>query len=198
MVMSSSASRISRIASSAYHALLFASLCAVANAGCDCGYTVENTSSHEISMPFTSLIETDFLHLPNMTSTYQTDWLPQNYTITPELARGPYGKNASTSNVVTNPLKSKYDWAGNGVVGGDAGLQLIARGQTGPKGGLVGMAEIVSNRSDILYGSFRAGIRTTGVNGTCGAFFWVSMLLCPSHTQDSCHGLALLACYGPR
>lgn len=35
------------------------------------------------------------------------------------------------------------------------------------------MAEIVTNRSDIMYGSFRAGMKIAAVNGTCGAFFWV-------------------------
>jgi len=35
-------------------------------------------------------------------------------------------------------------------------------------------AEIVSTRTDITYGSFRASIKVSDVPGTCQAFFWVS------------------------
>ena len=142
-------------------AVLFAAL---VRSDCECGYTVNSTL-------YTDLIETDFLHLQNITT--DTDWQGQDYTVSAELARGPYGKNASTSNIVGNPLKSQYDWAGDGVNGGDAGLQLIVRGGTPEKGGLIPMAELVTSRDDMLYGSFRAGIKITNVNGTCSAFFWV-------------------------
>lgn len=131
-------------------------------ADCECGYTVN-------SALYTDIIETDFLHLANITN--DTDWQPQNYTVTPELARGPFGKNASISNVVANPLKSQYDWAGDGVNGGDAGLQLFVRGGV-PQDGLIPMAELATARIDMLYGSFRAGMKVTGTPGTCGAFFW--------------------------
>ena len=132
-------------------------------ADCECGYTVN-------SALYTDLIETDFLHLTNITT--DTDWQPQNYTVTPEDARGPYGKNASITNVVVNPLNSQYDWAGDGVNGGDAGLQLLVRGGV-PQDGLVPMAEVASARTDVFFGSFRAGMKVTGTPGTCGAFFWV-------------------------
>ena len=132
-------------------------------ANCECGYTVDSSL-------YTDLIETDFLHLANITN--DTDWQPQNYTVTPELARGPYGKNALVSNVVANPLKSQYDWAGDGVNGGDAGLQLFVRGGI-PHDGLIPMAEVATSRIDMLYGSFRAGMKATGTPGTCGAYFWV-------------------------
>ena len=132
-------------------------------ADCECGYTVNSTL-------YTDLLETDFLHLANTTS--DTDWQPQDYTVTAELSRGPYGKNASVANVVANPLKSQYDWAGNGVNGGDAGLQLFVRGGV-PQDGLIPIAEVVTTRTDMFYGSFRAGMKTTGTPGTCGAFFWV-------------------------
>lgn len=132
-------------------------------ADCECGYTVNSTL-------YTDLLETDFLHLANITS--DADWQPQDYTVTPKLARGPYGKNASVSNVVANPLKSQYDWAGDGVNGGDAGLQLFVRGGV-PQDELIPIAEVATARTDMLYGSFRAGMKATGTPGTCGAFFWV-------------------------
>ena len=135
----------------------------IVRADCECGYTLNSTL-------YIDLIETDFLHLANITG--DPTWQPQNYTVTPELARGPYGKNTSVTNVVANPLKSQYDWAGNGINGGDAGLQLFVRGGV-PKDGLIPIAELATERADIFYGSFRAGMKVTGTPGTCGAFFWV-------------------------
>lgn len=142
-------------------ATLFASF---VRADCECGYTVNSTL-------YTDLIESDFLHLKNITS--DTDWLRQKYQVTADVARGPYGKDAQLDNVVANPLANQYDWSGDGVNGGDAGVQLIVRGGDPGKGKLIPMAELVTNRTDIHYGSFRAGMKTTAVNGTCGAFFWV-------------------------
>ena len=139
-------------------------LATLVQADCECGYVVNSTL-------YTDLLETDFLHLNNITN--NTDWQAQKYQITPALARGPYGKDASPNNVVPNPLANHDDWAGNGINGGDAGLQMVVKGGVLPKGGMIPMAEIVSNRTDLLYGSFRVGMRLTATNGTCGAFFWV-------------------------
>lgn len=132
---------------------------------CVCGYTLDTTLC-------TDLLETDFLHLANIT--VDTDWQPQNYTVSPVDARGPYGKNASLSNVLANPLKSQYDWAGEGVNGGDAGLQLFVRGGI-PSDGLIPMAELATSRADLMYGTFRVGMKVTKTSGTCGGFFWVSI-----------------------
>ena len=145
-------------------------------ADCECGYTVNSTL-------YTDLIETDFLHLASITT--NTDWQPQNYTVTPALARGPYGKNASLSDIIANPLKSKYDWAGDGVNGGDAGLQLYVRGGV-PLDGLIPMAELVSTRNDILYGTYRVGMKITPIVGTCGAFFWVRFQDVTVNTANDC------------
>jgi len=103
---------IMRLAFSGLFPLIYSGL---VNGNCECGYTVNTTL-------YTDLIETDFLHLANITT--NTDWQPQNYSVTSQLARGPFGKNASVADVVANPLKSMDDWAGNGQNGGDAGLQL--------------------------------------------------------------------------
>ncbi|MCJ1252184.1 hypothetical protein MMC30_009424 [Trapelia coarctata] len=135
---------------------------AVVEANCECGYSVSSTL-------YTELLETDFLHLPNIT--IDTDWAPQNYTVKPEAARGPYGKNASIRNVVSNPLQNKNAWTGDGLSGRDAGLQLWVRGGV-PQNGLIPMAELASARADILYGSFRVAMKLTSIPGTCAAFFW--------------------------
>lgn len=142
----------------------FSTLFVLVRANCECGYTVNSTL-------YTDLIESDFLHLQNISN--NTDWLRQEYQVAAEPARGPYGKSAQLNNVVTNPVKNQYDWSGDGINGGDAGIQLIVRGGDPGKGNLIPMAEMVTNRTDILFGSFRAGIKIAGVNGTCGAFFWV-------------------------
>ncbi|KAL8986674.1 MAG: hypothetical protein Q9177_004053 [Variospora cf. flavescens] len=140
-------------------ALLFASS---ASADCECGYVVNGTL-------YTELSESDFLHLKN---TNQSGWLPQEYQISSDVARGPFGKDASPRQVIFNPLKSRYDWAGDGILGGDAGAQIIVRAGDPGEGGLIPMGEMATNRTDMLYGSFRAGIKLTDQPGTCGAFFW--------------------------
>ncbi|KAL8995450.1 MAG: hypothetical protein Q9188_006810 [Gyalolechia gomerana] len=143
---------------------LFSSILLISTvrADCECGYTVNGTL-------FTDLTESDFLHIKNIN---ESGWIPQTYTVDPELSRGPYGKDASPDQIVLNPLKSRYDWTGDGIKGGDAGAQILVRGGDPGEGGMIRMGELDTNRTDILYGSFRAGIKLTGLPGTCGAFFW--------------------------
>lgn len=142
------------------------------SAACECGYALPSNASPPQTF-YTDLLETDFLHLKNLST--NTDWSPQNYTVTPAAARGPWGKNASLSNILTNPLASKYDWGSDDVLGG-LELYVTGVGNEGA-GGLVGMAELSSVREDMLYGSFRASVMFTGERGTCGAWFWVRLLL---------------------
>lgn len=149
-------------------ALLFASS---ASADCECGYTVNGTL-------YTDLSESDFLHMNNVN---QSGWLPQKYQTSPEVARGPFGKDASPQQVIFNPLKSRYDWAGEGIHGGDAGVQIIVRAGDPGDGGLIPMGEMATNRTDMLYGTFRAGLKLTGQPGTCGAFFWVCIITLTHH-----------------
>ncbi|KAL8691468.1 MAG: hypothetical protein Q9218_003312 [Villophora microphyllina] len=140
-------------------ALLFAS---TAWANCECGYTVNGTL-------YTELVESDFLHIKELS---QSGWTAQTYTVNPQLSRGAFGKNANPKQIAMNPLKSRYDWAGQGINGGDAGAQVIVRGGKPGKDNMIPMGEIDTNRTDMLYGSFRAGMKLTGSPGTCGAFFW--------------------------
>ncbi|TKA52635.1 hypothetical protein B0A49_12295 [Cryomyces minteri] len=136
-------------------------------AKCACGYSVNATSASAFSV-FTDLLETDFLHVYNLSG--DIGWQRQEYNVTPQVARGTYGKKAELRNVVANPLNSSYDYAGSGALGGDPGLQLWVRGDSSD--GMVGMGEIVAIRTDMLYGSFRVGMKMTAIPGTCGAFFW--------------------------
>jgi len=90
------------------------------------------------------------------TSTPGLAWQAQAYNVTPAAARGPYGKSAQVGNVALNSQSQ--------------GLDLWVRSQVLES--MVPIAEVVTARTDVLYGSFRAGMRTTGTNGTCGAFFF--------------------------
>ncbi|KAF1827057.1 glycoside hydrolase family 16 protein [Dissoconium aciculare CBS 342.82] len=143
----------------------------VSAANCPCGYKLDSPSSGSILL--TEAVETDFLHIGNAAKLDL--WLPQEYRQTAQAANGPLGRSFDVKNVAANPLRDPHSWAGSSVRGGDPGLQLwvnrtLTPGDSG--GSMVHCAEIVMQRGDILYGSFRIGLKTTTVNGTCGAFFF--------------------------
>lgn len=140
-----------------------------ANAACECGYSVNSTSDSSYAV-FTELLENDFLH--TKTDDFSTvGWRPQQYNMTAQAARGPFGKAMEVANVVSNPLKDDNAWAGDAEHGGDAGLELWVRGNHAD--GYVSSAEIVSMRNDSLLGTFRVGMKLSNSSGTCGAFFFV-------------------------
>ncbi|KZF26522.1 glycoside hydrolase family 16 protein [Xylona heveae TC161] len=155
-------------------ALVLISALRVAFADCECGYYC--SSSQNDPIVFTELLESDFLHVQNIT--LDTDWVPQQYNITAEAARGPYGEARQLMNVIENPIKDDYSYSGPTVSGGDPGLRLYVRkfepeqAADGQSERLVGTAEVASQRDDILYGSFRIAMKLSGTPGTCGAFFW--------------------------
>jgi hypothetical protein len=148
--------------------LLLGTFTSHVNADCECGYSYALNST---SFVFTDLLESDFFHLANIST--NTDWRRQEYNISATRARGPYGESAQITQVISNPLVNNSLYSGPSVLGGDAGLQLHVQGGV-PKDGLVPIAELNSVRQDMLWGSYRAGIKLTGTPGTCGAFFWVS------------------------
>jgi hypothetical protein len=139
-------------------------------ANCQCGYqmTIDNASEPSL---FTDLIETDFLHLPNIS--LDTDWRRQEFPVTAAAGRGPYGMNFTIQNVVSNPILNASNWSGPGEFGGDPGLQLSVGGGI-PANGYIQVAEIDSTREDLLWGTYRAAMKLTLVPGTCSAFFWVA------------------------
>ncbi|KAI9713073.1 MAG: hypothetical protein M1820_001058 [Bogoriella megaspora] len=136
---------------------------------CSCGYSVNSTNSSSFAV-FTSVLETDFLHLISLPTT-DPNWQTQAYNVSSAAARGPYGKIAEVGNVIMNPIPDRNLWEGEGVHREDPGLQLWVRaGQS--DGGMIGMGEITSARRDMQFGSFRVGMKMSNVSGTCGAFFW--------------------------
>lgn len=145
----------------------------VSAANCPCGYKLNSPSSGSVLL--TEAVETDFLHIGNAGKLDL--WLPQEYKQTPQAANGPLGRSFDVKNVAANPLRDAQSWAGPGVHGGDPGLQLwvnstLTPGDSSSSGSMIHSAEIVMQRGDLLYGSFRIGMKTTAVNGTCGAFFF--------------------------
>jgi hypothetical protein len=146
-------------------------------ASCECGYTVNDTSASSYAL-FTEAFETDFLHLDSTALEWdernETGWSWQVYNVTPIVARGPYGKDMEARNVIVNPMKSQYDWAGPTELGGVGGLQLWARAKetVSGKNKFVPGSEITTLNADMMYGSYRIGVKMTGEPGTCGSFFW--------------------------
>jgi hypothetical protein len=148
--------------------LLLGTLLGNVTADCECGYSY---SINGTSYVFTDLLESDFLHLTNIS--LDTDWTRQGFNVTPAVSRGPYGESLQISQVISNPLTDNLSYSGPSQLGGDAGLQLYVGGGI-PSDGLVPVAEVNSVREDMLWGSYRAAMKLTLTPGTCGAFFWVS------------------------
>ncbi|GIZ46952.1 hypothetical protein CKM354_001005400 [Cercospora kikuchii] len=150
---------------------------------CPCGYTTPNGAF------FTDALETDFFHVGDLARDTNSAWIPQAYNVTPGNANGPFGKASRVENVVANPMRGGRDvWDGEGIDGEDPGLGSWTRStlissssdedddededEGGGGGSMIPMSEIVSSRTDILYGSFRIALKATNINGTCGAFFF--------------------------
>ncbi|EOA87333.1 hypothetical protein ACJQWK_10276 [Exserohilum turcicum] len=148
--------------------LLLLALSPLANAACECGYSVNKTTDPSYAV-FTELVENDFLHTKT-DQLSQVGWRPQQYNVSAKDARGPYGKAMEVSNVLTNPFKDDNAWSGDAEHGGDAGLELWVRGNHAD--GFVSSAEVVSMRNDSRLGSFRVGMKLSNSSGTCGAFFF--------------------------
>ncbi|RDW94809.1 glycoside hydrolase family 16 protein [Coleophoma crateriformis] len=137
-------------------------------ADCECGYS-STIGSSTFDYVFTDLLESDFLHITNIS--LDTDWQPQSYNVTAEASRGAYGTGFLVTNVVSKPIANVGSFSGPGSLGGDPGLQFLVDGGI-PKSDYVGCAEMDSARTDMLWGTYRAAMKLTPVPGTVSAFFW--------------------------
>jgi hypothetical protein len=160
-------------------------------ADCECGYSV-NASTVAHHQVFTDLLETNFLTVQK--ATFIPGWKIEQYKIAASPGGG-YGRTAQVGNVISNPVKNNASLSSPSVLGVDPGLQLYVRGGI-PASGYVPVAEIMSSRNDMLFGSFRASMKLPSVNGTCGTFFWVrtsiKRVLC---SQSDLHQIVtLLTC----
>lgn len=144
------------------------SLIGTASADCECGYSTIIDSSQYV---FTDLIETDFAHLPDISA--NTDWIRQAFNISSDKARGSFGEMFAVQDIFTDPNASSQKVEdGQGTDGQPAGLQLVVKAAQVQD--MVPVAEIDSARTDVIFGTYRTGLKLTSVAGTCSAFFWVS------------------------
>ncbi|KAI0554674.1 glycoside hydrolase, family 16 [Xylaria curta] len=139
---------------------------------CECGYSM-TTDSDGTQHVFTDLHETDFVHV-DITSDGRGDashgWAPQGYNISSQVSRGPFGESFAVRNVMSNNIRDPSLFDGPGTLGLDAGLLLVVRNVM--QEGRVPVAEVSTTGLHYFYGTFRAGIKTTDIPGTCSAFFW--------------------------
>jgi hypothetical protein len=139
-------------------------LCRSAVARCECGYSIADPDNDASTLVFTDMLETDFTKLDNIT--LSRHWERMEFNVSAEDGRGKYGKRFMRDNIDTQLSRFEEDGSD------DAGLGLRVGGELTDEA--VPVAELDSYRSDLRWGSYRAGMKTTGVNGTCAAFFWVS------------------------
>ncbi|KAI0393977.1 glycoside hydrolase family 16 protein [Xylariaceae sp. FL0594] len=139
---------------------------------CECGYSI-TLASDGTQHVFTDLLETDFIHV-NITGDgrgrARHGWAAQGYNITSEAARGAFGESFMIKNVMSDTIKDPATFGGPGSAGLDAGLHLVVRNTM--QNDRVPVAEISTTGLHYYHGTFRAGIKTTDVGGTCSAFFW--------------------------
>ena len=149
---------------------------------CDSGFLVANPHNNTESWVFTEVLESDFTHTDSVSN--DKDWTRQQFNVSAEAGRGKYAKEFMPGNVVPQPVPPHQQ--GNTSGGEDAGLVL--RVSTVLQREAVVSAEIDTTRKDLMYGSFRAGMKLPNVSGTCAAFFWVS----EASLTDRCHTMLML------
>ncbi|KAI1384677.1 glycoside hydrolase family 16 protein [Hypoxylon trugodes] len=141
-------------------------------ADCECGYSITTAAGNQRYI-FTDLLESDFVHLDitDGTQSYgEYGWAAQNFNMTSEVARGPYGESFSPQNAMSNNIDNDRVFTGSGTKGGDAGLNLVVKSEI--EDDLVTGADVSTTDTHFYHGTFRAGIKVTDVPGTCSAFFW--------------------------
>ncbi|KFA52775.1 hypothetical protein S40293_01005 [Stachybotrys chartarum IBT 40293] len=128
-----------------------------AGADCQCGYSIKNDGGDGRRLLFMDLLESDFTETEDIS--LDTDWVRQSFNVSAEAGRGEFGKAFLPDNIKIHRTEDD-----------DTGLGLrVARGTDSE---FVPVAEIDTSRVDLLWGSYRAGMKLSGVEGTCAAFFW--------------------------
>lgn len=136
---------------------------------CECGYSITDPNDENQQYIFTEMLETDFTKMTDMEQ--NSDWTRMAFNVSAEAGRGEYGKMFTTANVDVNREGSE-----EGSEAPETAVTAVElRVDHELIEGHVPGAEIDSARLDVHWGSFRAGMRTTGQNGTCAAFFWVRL-----------------------
>ncbi|KAF7543686.1 hypothetical protein G7046_g9947 [Stylonectria norvegica] len=144
--------------------ILLAAVLQLASSLCECGYsaTLPNVSEPVV---FTEMMETDFTRVQDMA--HSPDWVRQQFNVSAKAGRGVYGKMFMPDNVVSAPRDGDAPDASSDR---EVGLELRVGSKIGDDA--VPAAEVDTKRVDLYWGSYRAGMKLTDVNGTCAAFFW--------------------------
>jgi hypothetical protein len=150
--------------------MLLSLLPCLARGICDCGFSALNPDNPEELFIFTDMIETDFT-LGDEAFNSQ-EWVRQEFNVSAKTGRGKYGKVFVPTNVKSHSERRGED----GLFQGEEALGLRV-GELPQDDNAVPAAELDSARLDLHWGSYRAALKATSVNGTCAAFFWVSQLL---------------------
>ncbi|PTB35389.1 glycoside hydrolase family 16 protein [Trichoderma asperellum CBS 433.97] len=148
-------------------------------ADCECGFVTHTSaaqkqardSSGTSQLFFTNMLESKFFELKNIS--LDGTWRRQQYNVSARAGRGEYGKAFAVKNVYSLPGSGDGDSTastGSSSHPADDGVALVV-GST-LTNDAVPVAELDSARSDMVFGSYRAGMKLTPVNGTCAAFFW--------------------------
>lgn len=128
-----------------------------ADSGCECGY-VTNTGDVWQSKISTSFAVADNGSASAVVDAFLADWSVSSVQRGDLSASVPYTINYTTANVFYPTVSSQA-------------LVLQASAYVGPVGGAVDSGQISTNRTDILYGSFRATYKVTGGSGAVAGFF---------------------------
>lgn len=150
-----------------YSTLLLLALARFCHGVCECGYSIPDPDDEERLYTFTEVLETDFTKMDDMAQ--NTDWQRMAFNVSAEAGRGEYGKMFKTANIDVRREGSEED----DETPHTAVTEVELRVDSDPVDGHITGAELDTARLDMHWGSFRVGMRTTGINGTCAAFFWV-------------------------
>jgi len=147
---------------------------------CLCGYSVNKTDASHFGI-FTHVSETDFFHTDSVDDRLSLGipgWEAEVDNKTAEQAERAVGYSKQVGNVIANFLPDGK-WGGPPATVGDAGLQLWVRHRL--ENDLVPVAAVDNllaigddAASRMLYGSYRAAVKFSGMNGTRGVFGWES------------------------
>ncbi|KAM0260033.1 hypothetical protein ACHAQJ_002957 [Trichoderma viride] len=154
-------------------ALLLAMMPHLVAADCECGFVAHSSSkqkrdgnSETGQLLFMNMLESKFFELKNIS--LDSTWKRQQYNVSARAGRGEYGKSFAIGNVYDITSNDEEDSVTSND--SDSGVALVV-GSTVANDS-VPVAEIDTAREDMHYGSYRAGMKLTPVNGTCSAFFW--------------------------
>ncbi|KAK1243082.1 hypothetical protein MKX07_003710 [Trichoderma sp. CBMAI-0711] len=158
--------------------LLLALLSCLVAADCECGFAQDlppaegagrGDGSADGRLLFTNMMESKFFELRNISR--DGNWKRQQYNVSARAGRGEYGKAFAVQNVYTLAADGHGENVDDANAGPGEGIALVV-GSTLVDDEAIPVAELASARKDMFFGSYRAGMKLTPVNGTCAAFFW--------------------------